>query len=61
MLEISSSMDIGEHPGCNRGTTWILTNADSVRMYKNDRFIKEYTRETKVALQKSGAWSGYDR
>lgn len=42
VLEISSSMDIGEHPGCNRGTIWIFTNADSVRMYKNDRFIKEY-------------------
>ena len=41
-LELSSSMDIGEHPGCNRGETYILTNADSVRMYKNDRFIKEY-------------------
>lgn len=45
VLEISSSMDIGEHPGCNRGKTWIFTNADSVRMYKNDRFIKEYLRE----------------
>ncbi len=41
-LELSSSMDIGEHPACNRGDTWILTNADSVRMYKNDIFIKEY-------------------
>lgn len=45
VLEISSSMDIGEHPGCNRGTTWIFTNADSVRMYKNERFIKEYKKE----------------
>lgn len=45
VLEISSSMDIGEHPGCNRGETYIFTNADSVRMYKNDRFIKEYKRE----------------
>ncbi|MBD5495929.1 MAG: glycoside hydrolase family 2 protein [Lachnospiraceae bacterium] len=43
VLSLSSSMDIGEHPGCNRGNTYILTNADSVRMYKNDRFIKEYT------------------
>lgn len=42
VLEISSTMDIGEHPGCNRGETYILTNADSVRMYKNGRFIKEY-------------------
>lgn len=43
VLEISSSMDIGEHPGCNRGTIWIFTNVDSVRMYKNDRFIKEHS------------------
>ena len=35
-------MDIGEHPGCNRGNIYILSNADSVKMYKNDRFIKEY-------------------
>lgn len=44
VLELSSTMDIGEHPGCNRGSTYIFTNADSVRMYKNDRFIKEYTK-----------------
>lgn len=43
VLELSSSMDIGEHPGCNRGETYIFTNADKVKMYKNDRFIKEYT------------------
>lgn len=43
VLELSSSMDIGEHPGCNRGETYIFTNADKVRMYKNDRFIKEYS------------------
>jgi len=42
VLSLSSTMDIGEHPGCNRGKTWIYSNADSVRMYKNDRFIKEY-------------------
>lgn len=42
VLEITSSMDIGEHPGCSRGNIYILSNADSVKMYKNDRFIKEY-------------------
>lgn len=42
VLEITSSMDIGEHPGCNRGNIYILSNADNVKMYKNDRFIKEY-------------------
>jgi len=45
VLEISSTMDIGEHPATNRGDTYIFTNADSVRMYKNDRFIKEYKKE----------------
>lgn len=45
VLSLSSTMDIGEHPGCNRGKIWIFTNADSVRMYKNDRFIKEYRKE----------------
>ena len=42
VLEISSSMDIGEHPATNLGKVYIFTNADSVRMYKNDHFIKEY-------------------
>ncbi|MCR4901821.1 MAG: glycoside hydrolase family 2 protein [Butyrivibrio sp.] len=45
VLEISSSMDIGEHPECIRGNSYIFTNADSVKMYKNDIFIKEYTAE----------------
>ncbi len=42
-LSVSSSMDIGEHPAGNRGRIFIFTNADSVRMYKNDEFIREYT------------------
>ena len=42
VLEISSSMDIGEHPATNLGNVYIFTNADSVKMYKNGHFIKEY-------------------
>lgn len=42
VLEISSSMDIGEHPASINGKVWIFTNADSVKMYKNGRFVKEY-------------------
>ncbi len=42
VLEVSSSMDIGEHPASTRGIIYIFTNADSVRMYKNDLFLKEY-------------------
>ena len=45
VLEVSSSMDIGEHPAGNRGEVYIFSNCDSVKMYKNDVFIKEYTRE----------------
>ena len=45
VLEISSNMDIGEHPAGNRGEVYIFSNCDSVKMYKNDVFIKEYTRE----------------
>ena len=46
VLQISSSMDIGEHPACNRGDTFIISNADRVRMYKNGRFLKEYDPST---------------
>jgi len=45
VLEITSSMDIGEHPASVRGETYIITNADSVRMYKNDNLVKEYTHD----------------
>ena len=43
VLEISSGMDIGEHPATILGKVYIFTNADSVKMYKNGHFIKEYT------------------
>lgn len=42
ILHVTSSMDIGEHPASNRGDTWIISNADSVRMYKNGNLLKEY-------------------
>lgn len=43
VLEVSSSMDIGEHPATNLGCIYLFSNADSVKMYKNNHFIKEYT------------------
>lgn len=42
VMELGSTMDIGEHPGCNRRDTYVFTNADSVRLYKNDQFIREF-------------------
>lgn len=43
VLVVGSSMDIGEHPGCYMRDIYAFTNADSIRFYKNDVFIKEYT------------------
>ena len=42
VLEVTSDMNIGEHPSGNRGNVYIITNCDSVKMYKNGTFIKEY-------------------
>lgn len=42
ILETSSSMEIGEYPASTLGTSYIFTNADKVKMYKNNQFIKEF-------------------
>ncbi|MCR5251606.1 MAG: glycoside hydrolase family 2 protein [Lachnospiraceae bacterium] len=42
VLEISSTMDIGDFPGGTRGAIYIFSNADRVRMYRNDELLKEY-------------------
>lgn len=43
VLEISSAMDIGEHPACLMKDVYAITNADSVRLYKNDTFVREFS------------------
>ncbi|MBR1660409.1 MAG: glycoside hydrolase family 2 protein [Oscillospiraceae bacterium] len=43
VLEISSSMDIGEHPAGSIGRVFAFTNADELRFYKNDILIRSYT------------------
>jgi beta-galactosidase len=40
VLEISSAMDIGEHPACQLGTVYAFTNCDYIKLYKNDELIK---------------------
>ena len=42
VCEISSSLDIGDHPAGNIREIYAFTNADSVRLYKNDQFVKEF-------------------
>ena len=43
VLEISSSIDIGEHPAGSIGRIFAFTNADELRFYKNDTFIRAYS------------------
>ncbi len=42
VLEVTSAMDIGENPEAVRGEVYIISNADSVRMYRNNVMIREY-------------------
>ena len=42
VLEVSSSMDIGEHPACIKGNIWAFTNAEELHVYKNGTLIKRY-------------------
>ena len=42
-LTVSSAMNIGEHPGGIMKDVYIITNAEKVRMYRNDELIREYT------------------
>lgn len=42
VLELGSRMEIGERAASLRGDVWVFTNADSVRMYKNGQFIREF-------------------
>lgn len=42
VCEISSSMDIGEHPAGRLGEIYAFTNADCIRLYKGDTFVKEF-------------------
>ena len=40
VLEVCSSLEIGEHPGGYVGEVYMATNADSIRVFKNGRFVK---------------------
>jgi len=43
VLEIGSTMDIGDYPGGMLGPVYAFTNADSVSLYKNDAFVASFT------------------
>ncbi len=39
VLEISSTMNMGEHPAGELSKVYVFTNLDSVKLYKNDEYI----------------------
>lgn len=45
VLTISSSMNAGEYPAATIGDVYAFTNADSVRLYRNDEFVAEFKKE----------------
>lgn len=44
VLEVSSAMDIGEHPACLMKDVYVITNADQVKAYKNGQYIGTFDR-----------------
>ena len=42
VLEPTSSMDIGDYPGGNIGSIYVLTNADEIKLYKNEYYVKTF-------------------
>ena len=42
VMEVATCMELGEYPGGNLGDAYIFTNVDSVKLYKNDEFVKEF-------------------
>ncbi len=45
VLEIGSSLDIGDYPAGNIPAIYAFTNADEVDLYKNDRFVASFRSE----------------
>ncbi len=44
VLEVGSSMDIGDYPGGQIGDVYVFSNADEVKLYKNDVFVTRLRR-----------------
>ncbi|HPR94879.1 MAG TPA: glycoside hydrolase family 2 TIM barrel-domain containing protein [Thermotogota bacterium] len=43
VMTVASSMENGDLAGSIRGDVYVFTNCDSVKLFINDRFIKEFT------------------
>jgi beta-galactosidase len=54
VLAVSSTMDIGEHPGGSIPDLYVFTNADEVELYKNDTFIAAFHGSTEYPTMRCG-------
>ena len=50
VLQVSTSMDIGDYPAGQIPSFYCFTNGDAVRLYKNDAFVKEFSTTPYTAL-----------
>lgn len=50
VLEVASSMDIGDYPAGNIGQVAVFSNADEVALYKNDIFVTKLAHTPEAAL-----------
>lgn len=50
VLEVGSSMDIGDYPGGQIGDVAVFSNADEVALFKNDVFVTNLSRNKDTAL-----------
>ena len=48
VLEVSSSMDIGEHSGGDLGTVYAFTNCDYIKLYKDNEYIRTFYPDRKL-------------
>ena len=51
VLEISTSMDIGDYNAGNLPDFYAFTNADEVRLYKNDQFVSAFSHSAYSGLK----------
>ena len=51
VLEPTSSMDIGDYPAGNIGSIYVLTNADEIKLYKNDNYVKTFKPQHTAGLK----------
>ena len=50
VLALSAPMDIGDYPAGNVGTIYAFSNAEEVRLYKNDVFVRTLAKSPWTAL-----------